>query len=67
MAIIIVKIVYLGFLVSCISRVALIMQISIVLSELWFSIIFYIGSSLAFGLVLNLGSGSLNMLFIVKY
>ena len=67
LAIIIAKIIYLDFLVSCISRVALIMQIFIVLNKLWSFMVFYIGFSLASSLVLNLGLGSLSILFIVKY
>ena len=67
LAIVIAKIVYLGFLASYISEVALIMRIFIVLNKLWSSAVFYIGSSLAFSLVLNLGLNSLNILFIVKY
>ena len=67
------KIVYLGFLASRASRVALIMQISRVLSLFKLSIVFYIVSYLALGLVLdiklvlNLGLGSLSILFIVRY
>ena len=66
-AIITAKIVYLGFLASYISGVALIMRIFIVLSKLWSSVVSYIGSFLAFNLVLNLDLGSLSILFIVKY
>ena len=66
-AIIIVKIVYLGFLVSYISGVALIMRISIVLNKLWSSTVFYIGFSLVSSSVLNSDLGSLSILFIVKY
>jgi len=72
-AIITTKIVYLGFLVSYASRVALIIQISRVLSLFRLSIVSYIASYLALGLVLgtklvlNLGLGSLKILFIVKY
>ena len=67
------KIVYLGFLASHASRVALIMQISRVLSLFKLSIVSYIVSYLALALVLNielvldLGLGSLSILFIVKY
>jgi len=70
-AIITAKIVYLGFLASRASGVALIMQISRVLSLLKLSIVSYIVSCLALGLVLgtksvlDLGSGSLSILFIV--
>jgi len=72
-AIIIAKIVYLGFLASCASRVALIIRISRVLSSLRLSIVSYIASYLALGLVLGaklvlgLSLGSLSMLFIVEY
>jgi len=72
-AIVIAKIVYLGFLASYASGVALIMRISRVLSSLKSSIVFYIASYLALGsvlgtkLVLGLGSGSLSILFIVEY
>ena len=72
-AIIIVKIVYSGFLVSRTSRVALIMQISRVLSLFRLSIVSYIVSYLGLDLVLDtelvldLGSGSLSILFIVRY
>ena len=67
MAIIIAKIVYLGFLASYISGVAPIMQISMVLNKLWSSTVSYMGSSSAFSLILDLGLGSSNILFIVKY
>ena len=72
-AIITAKIVYLGFLVSCANRVALIIQISKVLSELKLFLVSYIVSYLGLGLVLsielvfNLGLGSLSILFIVEY
>ena len=72
-AIITAKIVYLGFLVSYASRVALIMQISRVSSLFKLSIVSYIISCLALGLVLgielvlDLGSGFLSILFIVGY
>ena len=68
-----VKIVYLGFIVSYTNRVALIMQISRVLSLLRLSIVSYIVSYLILGLilgielVLDLGLGSLSILFIVGY
>jgi hypothetical protein len=64
--------VYLGFLVSRASGVALIMQISRVLSLFKSSIVSYIVSYLALGLVLgielvlDLGLGSLSILFIVR-
>jgi hypothetical protein len=73
LAIVIVKIVCLGFLASRASRVALIMQISRVLSLFGSSIVSYIVSYLGLGLVLSielvldLGSGSLSILFIVRY
>jgi hypothetical protein len=65
--------VYLGFLVSRASRVTLIMQISRVLSLFRSSIVSYVVSYSALGLVLgtelvlDLGSGSLSILFIVRY
>ena len=67
MAIVTVKIIYLNFLVSYISGVALIMQIFIVLSEFWSSTVSYIGFSSVFSLVLDLGLGSLSIFFIIKY
>jgi hypothetical protein len=73
LAIITAKIVYLGFLASYTSGVALIIQISRVLSLLRLSIVSYIVSYLGLGLVLgielvlDLGSGSLSILFIVRY
>ena len=72
-AIITAKIVYSGFLASRASRVALIMQISRVLSLFRLSIVSYIVSYLGLGLVLDielvldLGLGSLSILFIVGY
>ena len=63
----------LGFIVSRTSGVALIMQISRVLSLFKLSIVSYIVSYLGLGLVLgielvlDLGLGSLSMLFIVEY
>jgi hypothetical protein len=72
-AIVTVKIIYLGFLASCASRVAPIMQISRVLSSFGSSIVSYVVSYLGSGLVLgiesvlDLGSGSLSILFIVRY
>ena len=72
-AIIIVKIVYPYFLASRANRVALIIQISSVLSLFRSSIVSYIVSYLGSGLVLDtesgldLGSGSLSILFIVGY
>ena len=72
-AIIIAKIIYLGFLVSYASGVALVMRISRVLGLLRSSIVYYtvsysaLGLVLSIELVLNLGLGSLNILFIVEY
>jgi hypothetical protein len=72
-AIVIAKIVYSGFLASCASGVALIMQISRVLSLFGSSTVSYIVSFLGLGLVLStelvldLGSGSLSIFFIVRY
>jgi len=73
LAIITIKIVYLGFLVSYTSGVALIIRIFRVLSLLRSSIVSYIDSYLGLGLVLgielvlDLGSGSLSILFIIGY
>jgi len=73
LAIIIAKIVYLGFLASYTNGVALIMWMSKVLSELRSSlvsyIVFYLGLGLVLGieLVLDLGLGSLSILFIIGY
>jgi hypothetical protein len=67
------KIIYLGFIASRASRVALIMQTFRVLSLFGLSIVSYIvsylglGSVLSIELVLDLGSGSLSILFIVRY
>ena len=72
-AIIIVKIVYLYFLASRANRVALIIRISSVSSLFGLSIVSYVvsysGSGLVSGieLVLDSGSGSLSILFIVGY
>jgi len=72
-AIIIAKIVYLGFLASRTNRVALIMWMSKVLSELRSSLVSYIvsysglGLVLGIKLVLDLGLGSLSILFIIGY
>jgi len=71
--IITVKIIYSGFLVSYASGVALIIQISKVLSGLRLSLVSYTVFYLALGLVLNmelvldLGLGFLSILFIVEY
>ena len=69
LAIIIVKIVYLGFLASYASGVALIMQISKVLSLFRLSVASYLGLGFVLDteLVLDLGLGSLSILFIVGY
>jgi len=69
LAIIIVNIVYSGFLASYTSRVALIMRISRVLSLLRLSIVSYLslGSVLGTELVLDLSLGFLRILFIVEY
>jgi hypothetical protein len=72
-AIITAKIIYSGFIASYASRVALIMQISRVSSLFRLSIVSYVvsylglGSVLGIELVLDLGSGSLSILFIVRY
>jgi len=68
-AIVIAKIVCSGFLASYASRVAPIMRISRVLSLLGLSIVSYLGLGLVLGteLVLDLGLGSLKILFIVKH
>jgi len=72
-AIVIVKIIYLGFLASYTNGVTPIMWISKVLSELKSSLVSYVVSYLSLNLVLNielvsdLGLGFLNILFIVKY
>ena len=72
-AIITVKIIYLGFLASYASKVALIIWISRVLSLLKLSMVSYIVSYLGLGLVLgkklvlDLALGSLSILFIVEY
>jgi len=68
-AIVIVKIVYLGFLASYASGVAPIIRISRVLSSLRLSIVSYLtlGSILGIELILDLGLGSLSIFFIVEY
>jgi len=72
-AIITVKIIYLGFLASYTNRVALIIWISRELSKLRSSLVSYMVSYLTLGLVsstelvLDLGSGSLSIFFIVEY
>ena len=73
LAIIIAKIVYLGFLASYTSGVAPIIRIFRVLSLFRLSIVSYIALYLALGLVLgiesvlDLGLCSLRILFIVEY
>ena len=71
LAIITAKIVYLGFLASRTSRVAPIMQISKVLGLFRSSIVSYLGLGLGLildtKLVLDLGLGSLSILFMVGY
>jgi len=67
-AIVTAKISCLCFLASHASRAALIIQISIVLNKLRLSTVSYISfSSLASGSVLDSGSGSSSILFIIKY
>jgi len=73
LAIITAKIIYFGFLVSYTSGVAPIIWISKVLSKLKSSLVSYVVSYLGLDsvlgteLVLDLGSGSLSILFIVEY
>ena len=68
-AIVIAKIVYLGFLASRTSGVALIIRISRVLNKLLSSAVSFLTLGLILGteLVLDLGSGSLSIFFIVGY
>jgi len=67
-AIVTAKILCLCFLVSLASGAALIIQMSIVLSELRLSVVSYVNSSsLVSSLVLDLGLGSSNILFIIGY
>jgi len=72
-AIVTVKIICSSFLASCASGVAPIMWISKVLSELKSSLVSYVVSYLGLGLVLgielvlDLGLGSLSILFVVEY
>ena len=68
-AIITAKIVYSGFIVSCTNGVAPIMQTSKVLGLFRSSTVSYSGLGLVLDteLVLDLGSGSLSILFIVGY
>jgi hypothetical protein len=58
-----------GFLASRASGVALIMQISRVLNLFGLSIVSYLGLGLVLGTesALDLGLGSLSILFIVRY
>ena len=60
---------YLGFLASHASKVALIMQTSSILSLFGSSIVSYLGLGLVLGikLVLDLGLGSLSIFFIIGY
>ena len=71
LAIITAKIIYSGFLASRASGVALIMQISKVLDLFGSSMVSYLGLGLGLvldtELVLDLGLGSLSILFIVGY
>jgi len=66
--IVITKILYLCFLASYASGAALIIQMSIILSELRLSTVFYINffSSVS-GSVSDSGSGSSSILFIIGY
>jgi len=68
-AIVTAKIICLGFLASYASGVALIIRIFRVPSSLRLSIVSYLGLGLVLGTesVLDLGLGSLRILFIVKY
>ena len=68
-AIITAKIVYLGFIASRANGVAPIIQISKVLGLFGSSIVSYLGLDLVLDieLVLDLGLGSLSILFIVGY
>jgi len=66
---VIAKNIYSGFLASYANGVALIMRISRVPSLFGLSIVSYSGLDSVLGteLVLNLGSGSLSILFIIGY
>jgi len=68
-AIVIAKIICLGFLASCANGVALIMRISRVPSSLGLLVVSCLGLGLVLGTesVLDLGLGSLRILFIVEY
>jgi len=69
LAIVTVKIIYSGFLASYANEVALIMRISRVPSLFGSSVVSYLGLGLVLGmkLVLDLGLGSLSILFIIGY
>jgi len=69
LAIVTAKIIYLEFLASYTNRVALIIWIFRVLSLLKSSIVSYLSLGLVLGteLVLDLGLGSLSILFIIGY
>jgi len=69
LAIVIIKIVYSGFLASYANKVALIMRIFRVLSLLILLVVSYLGLGLVLNteLVLDLSLGSLRILFIVEY
>ena len=69
LAIVTAKVICLGFLASYANRVALIIRISRVPSLFSSSIVSYLGLGLVLGteLVLDLGLGSLSILFIVGY
>jgi len=69
LAIVIVKTIYLGFLASYTNGVALIMRIFRVPSSFSLSVVSYSGLGLILGmeLVLDSGSGSLSILFIIGY
>ena len=73
LAIIITKIIYLGFLANYANGVTPIIWMSKVLSEFGSSlvsyIVFYLGLGLVLGieLISNLGSGFLSIFFIVEY
>jgi len=68
LAIVTAKIIYLGFLASYANRVTLIMRISRVLSLFGSSIVSYLGLGLVLSteLVLDLGLGSLSILFYYR-
>jgi len=68
-AILIAKIIYLSFLTSYTNGVALIIRIFRALSVLRSSIVSYLGLGLVLSieLVLDLGLGSLSILFIIGY